>query len=107
MTVQDVVMIRFQQETSTVRTALESLSGLIPIRYRLLLDLLQFFFWAFLWMTFFMVFTFMGYGRAIMDMPVVGHLPSLSLQSFRPRTRRLRTFSNRLSSYLSWLAWPR
>lgn len=62
-------MIRFQQETSTVRNALESLSGLIPIRYRLLLDLLQFFFWAFLWMTFFRVFTFMGYGRAIMDMP--------------------------------------
>ena len=65
MTIQDVVMIRVQQETSTLRTALESLSGLIPLKYRLFFDLVQFFFWAFLWMTFFRVFTFMGYGRAM------------------------------------------
>ncbi len=84
MTIQDVAMIRFQQETSTVRTALESLSGLIPLRYRLLLDLVQFFFWAFLWMTFFRVFTFMGYGRAIRASLLMAGLLYYFMPDFTP-----------------------
>ncbi|MBU1183262.1 MAG: hypothetical protein ABIN18_29140 [Pseudomonadota bacterium] len=65
MTIQDVIAIRFKQETSLLKTAIRAIADLIPLRYRLLLDLMQFFFWTFLWMTFFRVFTFMGYGRAL------------------------------------------
>lgn len=65
MTIEDVIIIRFQQETSFFRAALQTIEDLIPLRYRLFLDLVQFLFWTFLWMTFFRVFTFMGYGRAL------------------------------------------
>ena len=84
MTIQDVVVIRIQQETSTVRTAIESLSGLIPARYRLLLDLLLFFFWTFLWMTFFRVFTFMGYGRSIRTSFLMAGIQYYFMPDFSP-----------------------
>ena len=84
MTIQDVVMIRVQQETSTVRTALESLSGLIPLKYRLFFDLVQFFFWTFLWMTFFRVFTFMGYGRAMQASLLMGGVLYYFMPDFSP-----------------------
>jgi hypothetical protein len=62
MSIQDVITIRLQQETSTFKTTLRSLSDLILFRYRLLFDLVLFLFWTFLWITFFRVFMFMKYG---------------------------------------------
>jgi hypothetical protein len=84
MTIQDVVMIRVQQETSTLRIALESISGLIPLKYRLFFDLVQFFFWAFLWMTFLRVFTFMGYGRAMRASLLMGGILYYFMPDFSP-----------------------
>ena len=84
MTIQDVITIRLQQETSTFRPALKALSDLIPFRYRLLLDLVQFFFWTFLWMTFFRVFTFMGYGRALRTSLLMGGIIYYYMPDFSP-----------------------
>lgn len=84
MTIQDVITIRLQQETSTFKTTLQSLSELIPFRYRLLLDLVQFSFWAFLWMTFFRVFTFMGYGRALRTSLLMGGIMYNFMPDFSP-----------------------
>jgi hypothetical protein len=84
MTIQDVITTRFQQETTRFRTALESLSGLIPLRYRLLLDLALFFFWSFLWMFFFRVFTFMGYGRAVRTSLLLGGIMYYFMPDFSP-----------------------
>lgn len=84
MTIQDVITTRFQQETTRFRTALESLSGLIPLRYRLLLDLLLYLFWSFLWMIFFRVFTFMGYGRAMRASLLLGGSMYYFMPDFSP-----------------------
>lgn len=83
MTIQDVIAIRFKQETSLFKTAIRAIADLIPLRYRLILDLMQFLFWTFLWMTFFRVFTFMGYGRALRTSLLTGgiiyyYMPDLS-----------------------------
>lgn len=72
MTIEDIIAIRLRQETSALRASLNSLSELIPLKYRLLADLMAFCFWTFLWMTFLRVFTFMGYGRALRTSLLMG-----------------------------------
>jgi len=65
MTIDEVVKIRFKQETTFYDKILKSLSALIPGKYRYLADLLLFVFFSFLYMTFIRVFTFIGYGRSL------------------------------------------
>ena len=65
MTIDEVIKIRFKQETTFYDKILKSLSALIPGKYRYLADLLLFVFFSFLYMTFIRVFTFMGYGRSL------------------------------------------
>jgi len=84
MTIQDVITIRFKQETSLLRPAFQAIADLIPFRYRLLLDLVQFFFWTFLWMTFLRVFTFMGYGRALRASLLMGGILYYYMPDFSP-----------------------
>ncbi|MFC1822420.1 hypothetical protein ACFL9T_06905 [Thermodesulfobacteriota bacterium] len=65
MTIDEVIRVRFKQETTFYEKILESLSMLIPGKYLYLADLVLFVFWTFLYMTFMRIFTFMGYGRSL------------------------------------------
>lgn len=65
MTIGEVIKSRTKKGTSLYRKGLHTLSDLIPIKYRYIADLILFSFWTFLFMTFFRIFTFMGYGRAL------------------------------------------
>ncbi len=65
MTIGEVMKVRFKKQRSFYERVLRGISGLLPARYRYLGDVLMFFFWSFLYMTFLRVFTFMGYGRAL------------------------------------------
>jgi hypothetical protein len=84
MTIQDVIAIRLRQETSALRAALQSIADLIPLRYRLIADLVQFCFWTFLWMIFFRVFTFMGYGRALRTSLLLAGIMYYFMPDFSP-----------------------
>ena len=84
MTIQDIISIRLRQEASSLRSVLQSIAELIPLRYRLLADLIQFCFWTFLWMTFFRVFTFMGYGRALRTSLLMGGIMYTFMPDFSP-----------------------
>ncbi len=84
MTIQDVMVIRLQQETSSFRDAFDSLTDLIPYPYRLIADWIQFCFWTFLWMVFFRVFTFMGYGRALRSSLLMGGILYYFMPDFSP-----------------------
>ncbi|MFZ3049021.1 MAG: hypothetical protein WA151_24145 [Desulfatirhabdiaceae bacterium] len=84
MTIQDVMAIRLQQETSSFRDAFDSLTDLIPYPYRLIADLIQFCFWTFLWMVFFRIFTFMGYGRALRSSLLMGGILYYFMPDFSP-----------------------
>ena len=64
-TIGEVIKIRLKKTGSPFEKALQSLSDLIPPRYRYLGDILLFFFWTLSFLTLFRVFTFMGYGRAL------------------------------------------
>lgn len=65
MTIDEVIRIRFKQETTFYENLLKSISTLIPGKYLYLADLVLFVFWFFLYLTFIRVFTFMGYGRSV------------------------------------------
>jgi hypothetical protein len=66
ITIGEVVKIRFRKEATTYERTLNILSDLIPAKYRAIADLILYLFWSFLFMTFLRIFTFMGYGRALM-----------------------------------------
>jgi hypothetical protein len=65
MTIGDVLRLRIKKESSLYEKMLTELSDMIPAKHRFLGNLLIFLFWTFLFMTFFRVFTFMNYGRAV------------------------------------------
>ena len=65
VTIGEVIKIGLEKTSSPFEKALQPLSDLIPSRYKYLGDLLLFFFWTLSFLTFFRVFTFMGYGRAL------------------------------------------
>ena len=84
MTIGEVVKIRTKKETSFYETLLKSIADLIPARYRYAADFIVFLFWAFLFMTFFRVFTFMGYGRALRGSLFLGGLVYFFMPDFTP-----------------------
>lgn len=85
MTIGDVVKIRTKKETSLYETLLKSIADLIPARYRYVADVTVFLFWSFLFMTFFRVFTFMGYGRALRGSLLLGGLVYFFMPDFSPK----------------------
>jgi len=84
MTIGEVVKIRTKKETSLYETLLKSIADLIPARYRYVANFIVFLFWAFLFMTFFRVFTFMGYGRALRGSVLLGGLVYFFMPDFSP-----------------------
>jgi len=84
MTIGEVVKIRTKKETSFYETLLKSIADLIPARYRHVANFIIFLFWVFLFMTFFRVFTFMGYGRALRGSLFLGGLVYFFMPDFSP-----------------------
>ena len=65
VTIGEVIKIGLEKTSSPFEKALQPISQMIPPGYRYVGDLLLFFFWTLMFLTFFRVFTFMGYGRAL------------------------------------------
>ena len=84
MTIGEVVKIRTKKETSFYETLLKSVADLIPARFRYIADFIIFLFWTFLFMTFFRVFTFIGYGRALRGSLLLGGLVYFFMPDFSP-----------------------
>ena len=84
MTIGEVVKIRTKKETSFYDAFLKSIADLIPAPYRYIADFIIFLFWTFLFMTFFRVFTFMGYGRALRGSLLLGGLVYFFMPDFSP-----------------------
>jgi hypothetical protein len=82
MTIGKVVKIHTKKATSFYESLLKSIADLIPARYRYVADFIVFLFWAFLFMTFFRVFTFMGYGRALRGSLFLGGLVYFFMPDF-------------------------
>ncbi len=84
MTIGEVLKLRTNKEKSLYEKILRATSELIPPRYRYLLDLLLFFFWSFLFMSFLRIFTFMGYGRALRGSLFLGACTYYFMPDFSP-----------------------
>lgn len=64
-TIGDVVRIKLKQAGGPFDSFLRVISDQIPARYRYVANILLFFFWTLCFLSFFRIFTFMGYGRAL------------------------------------------
>jgi hypothetical protein len=84
ITIGEVIKIRTSKATPLYERVLQPFSSLIPVRFRYLADLLLFFFWSFSFMTFFRVFTFMGYGRALRGSLLLGGCTYYFMPDFSP-----------------------
>lgn len=65
ITIGEVVKIRTKRVTPFYEKIIRPLTDLIPVKFQYMADLFLYFFWSFSYMTFFRVFSFMGYGRAL------------------------------------------
>ncbi|MBC8466266.1 MAG: hypothetical protein H8D55_00345 [Deltaproteobacteria bacterium] len=86
-TIGEVIKIGLEKTSSPFEKTLQSLSELIPPGYRYLGDLLLFFFWTLSFLTFFRVFTFMGYGRALRASLLLGGVTYYFMPDFSPGSR--------------------
>jgi hypothetical protein len=84
MTIGEVIKIRAGKESSLYENIIRSAADLIPARYRYGADIILFLFWIFLFMIFFRVFTFTGYGRALRLSLFLGGLVYFFLPDFSP-----------------------
>ncbi|MFC1892320.1 hypothetical protein ACFLZT_08015 [Thermodesulfobacteriota bacterium] len=84
MTVGEVLKIRTEKQASLYERVVRSLTGVIPVNFRYLFNLSLFLFWSFLFMTFFRIFTFMGYGRALRVSLFLGACTYLFMPDFFP-----------------------
>ena len=84
ITIGEVIKTRTKKETTFYESLLKSTADLIPARYRYVADFIMFLFWTFLFMTFFRVFTFMGYGRALRGSLLLGGLVYFFMPDFSP-----------------------
>jgi hypothetical protein len=87
MTIREVMKVRFTSERAFYERWLRFLLGVIPERYRHLVNLVLFSFWFFCYMTFFRVFTFMGYGRAFRVSLLMGGVTYAFMPDLAPGSR--------------------
>ena len=83
-TIGEVIKIRLKKTGGPFEKVLQPLSDLIPPRYRYLGDILLFFFWTLTFLTFFRVFTFMGYSRALRASLFLGGVTYYFMPDFSP-----------------------
>lgn len=84
ITIGEVIKIRFTKEKAPYKKVLCAFFDLIPHRYRFLANLFLLLFWFLCFMTFFRVFTFMGYGRAMRGSLLFGGITYYFMPDFSP-----------------------
>ena len=84
ITIGEVIKIRFTKEKTPYEKVLRAFFDLIPHRYRFLANLFLFLFWFLCFMTFFRVFTFMGYGRSLRGSLFFGGITYYFMPDFLP-----------------------
>jgi hypothetical protein len=84
ITIGEVIQTRLKKEKSIYERVIRAISNLIPPRCRLVADLLLFCFWSFCFMTFFRIFTFMGYSRALRASLMLGGITYYFMPDFSP-----------------------
>ncbi|RZB35356.1 MAG: hypothetical protein SRB2_03154 [Desulfobacteraceae bacterium Eth-SRB2] len=84
MTIGEIIKVRAKKETSFYESILKSIADLIPVPYRHAANFIVFLFWTFLFMTFFRVFTFLGYSRALRGSLLLGGLVYFFMPDFLP-----------------------
>ena len=84
ITIGEVIKLRISKEKPFYDRVLRAFFDLIPPGYRYLADLFLFFFWLLCFMTFFRVFTFMGYGRALRGSLLLGGVTYYFMPDFSP-----------------------
>jgi hypothetical protein len=82
ITIGEVIQIRFKKEKSIYERVIGTISDLISPRYRLVADLLLFFFWFFCFMTLIRIFTFMGYSRSLRTSLLLGGITYYFMPDF-------------------------
>lgn len=84
MTIKDVLDMRLKKKAGVYEKLLESITEMVPRKYLYLGDMLLFFFWTFLFLTFLRVFTFVGYGRALRVSLLLGGCTYYFMPDFSP-----------------------
>lgn len=84
MTIGEVLKVRAGKQASLYERIVRSLTDVIPVKFRYLANLFLFLFWSFLFMTFFRIFTFMGYGRALRASLFLGACTYFFMPDFFP-----------------------
>ncbi len=84
MTIREVVKIRIDRANPRYRRTAAFLSDTIPFKFRSLANLVLFLFWSFLFVTFFRVFTFLGYARALRGSLLLGGACYYFMPDFSP-----------------------
>ena len=82
VTIGEAIKIGLKKTSSPFEKALQPVSELIPPGYRFLGDTLLFFFWTLMFLTFFRVFTFMRYGRALRVSLLLGGVVNYFMPDF-------------------------
>ncbi len=80
----EVIQIRFKKQKSLYQRGLRAVSDIIPQRYRLLADMLFFWFWTFCFMAIIRTFTFMGYARSLRASLLLGGITYYFMPDFSP-----------------------
>ena len=84
MTIEDVAKVRMKREKAFYERWTQAIFDLIPVEYRYLANLIFFLFWLLCFMTFFRVFTFMGYSRSLRTSLLFGSLTYYFMPDFAP-----------------------
>ncbi|HIC84899.1 MAG TPA: hypothetical protein EYP06_01195 [Desulfobacterales bacterium] len=84
MSIGEVIKIRFKGHKAIWEQWAEAIMATVPIRYRYLANIVFYGFWFFLFMVFFRLFTFMGYGRAFRISLLLGGITYFFMPDFRP-----------------------
>lgn len=87
ITIRQVITIRYRKERSFYEKVLRSLFDLVPAKFQYVADLLLFLFWSLCFMSFFRVFTFMGYSRTLRVSFLFGGITYYFMPDFSPGNR--------------------
>lgn len=84
VTIGEVIKARVEKESPFYRKWLQAIIDLVPAKALYLANLFLFFFWFFVSMAFFRVFTFMGYGKALRCSLLLGGVFYYFMPDFSP-----------------------
>ena len=84
MTIGTVLKTRINTGKTVYQRMFKAVADLVPAKYRLMANLMAFCFWSLLFMSFFRLFTFMGYGRAFRGSLFLGGLTYYFMPDFTP-----------------------